>query len=151
MKFKLLPVILALLPFFTMAQFTIKGRVIDEQTAVPLQGAHISFNGRLVKTTSDEKGMFVIKNVKLGNHKLKVSYMGYKTWEASFGIESDRTMLISMESTSILAEETIISATRAGEKTPVAFQNLSGEEINRKNQGRDIPFLLEQIDRKSVV
>lgn len=145
MKFKLLPVILALLPFFTMAQFTIKGRVIDEQTAVPLQGAHISFNGRLVKTTSDEKGMFVIKNVKPGNHKLKVSYMGYKTWEASFGIESDRTMLISMESTSILAEETIISATRAGEKTPVAFQNLSGEEINRKNQGRDIPFLLEQM------
>lgn len=145
MKFKLLPVILALLPFFTMAQFTIKGKVIDEQTAVPLQGAHISFNGRLVKTTSDEKGMFVIKNVKPGNHKLKVSYMGYKTWEASFGIENDRTMLISMESTSILAEETIISATRAGEKTPVAFQNLSGEEINRKNQGRDIPFLLEQM------
>lgn len=145
MKLKLLPVILAMLPFFTMAQFTIKGKVIDEQTAVPLQGAHISFNGRLVKTTSDEKGMFVIKDVKPGNHKLKVSYMGYKTWEASFGIENDRTMLISMESTSILAEETIISATRAGEKTPVAFQNLSGEEINRKNQGRDIPFLLEQM------
>jgi iron complex outermembrane receptor protein len=145
MKFKLLPVILALLPFFTMAQFTIKGKVIDEQTAVPLQGAHISFNGRLVKITSDEKGMFVIKDVKPGNHKLKVSYMGYKTWEAGFGIESDRTMLISMESTSILAEETIISATRAGEKTPVAFQNLSDEEINRKNQGRDIPFLLEQM------
>lgn len=145
MKFKLLPVILALLPFFAMAQFTIKGKVIDEQTAVPLQGAHISFNGRLVKTTSDEKGMFVIKNVKPGDHKLKVSFMGYKTWEAVFGIENDRTMLISMESTSILAEETIISATRAGEKTPVAFQNLSGEEINRKNQGRDIPFLLEQM------
>lgn len=145
MKLRMLPVLLVLLPFLSMAQLSIKGRVIDAQTAVPLQGAHLNLNNRLVKTTTDEKGMFEINNLKPGNHKLKVTYMGYQNWDAVFEITTNRTMIISMEPAAILTEETIINATRAGEKTPVAFQNLSASEISKNNQGRDIPFLLEQM------
>lgn len=36
-----------------------------------------------------------------------------------------------------------ITANRAGVKTPVAFTNVSRKEIARKNDGRDIPSLLE--------
>lgn len=37
-----------------------------------------------------------------------------------------------------------ITATRAGEKTPVAHSNVSREEIGEMNYGQDIPFLLTQ-------
>ncbi|MDE6036988.1 MAG: Plug domain-containing protein, partial [Duncaniella sp.] len=36
-----------------------------------------------------------------------------------------------------------VTANRAGVKTPVAFTNISKEEIARRNDGRDIPALLE--------
>ena len=84
MKLRLLPALLVLLPFLSMAQFTLKGRVIDEQTAAPLQGAHLRLNNRLVKTTTDAKGMFEINDLKAGAYKLKVTYLGYKVWEAYF-------------------------------------------------------------------
>ena len=137
--------LLALLPFLSMAQFTIRGRVIDAQTGASLQGAHLNLNNRLVRVATDEKGMFEITGLKPGDFRLKVTYIGYHPWESLFNIAENKTMLISMEQSPVLTEETIITATRASDKTPVAHQNLSAEEINRNNQGRDIPFLLEQM------
>ncbi len=137
--------LLALLPFLSPAQFTIKGRVIDSQTGVSLQGAHLNLNNRLVKTTTNEKGLFEITGQKAGSYKLKVTYMGYHSWEALFDIAENKTMLISMEQAPLLTEETIIKSTRANEKMPVAYQNLTGKEISKLDQGRDIPFLLEQM------
>jgi iron complex outermembrane receptor protein len=145
MKLKILPALLVLLPFLAMAQLTIKGRVIDAQTGVSLQGAHINLNNRLVKVTTDDKGMFEITGQKAGNYKLKVTYMGYQPWEALFDISENKTMLISMEQAPLLTDETIILSTRANEKTPVAYQNLSREDISKLDQGRDIPFLLDQM------
>ncbi|MFH1120405.1 MAG: TonB-dependent receptor [Bacteroidota bacterium] len=136
---------LALLPLLSIAQFTIKGRVIDSQSGVSLQGAHLSLNNRLVKVTTNEKGMFEVSGQKAGNYNLKVTYLGYQTWEAIFDIAENKTMLISMEQSPIMTDETIISSTRANDKTPVAYQNLTGKEISKQNQGRDIPFLLEQM------
>ena len=39
-------------------------------------------------------------------------------------------------------EEIIISSTRAGEFTPVTYQNLNKKELDSRNFGQDIPFLL---------
>jgi iron complex outermembrane receptor protein len=145
MKLRISLAMLAFLPFLAMAQLSIKGRVIDAQTGTSLQGAHLNLNNRLVKVTTDETGMFEITGLKAGNYKMKVSYLGFKAWESLFELDANKTMLISMEQAAILTDETIISSTRANNKTPVAFQNLSGKEISKQDQGRDIPFLLEQM------
>ncbi|MBK6346457.1 MAG: TonB-dependent receptor [Bacteroidales bacterium] len=145
MKLRIMLALLALLPFLSMAQLTIRGRVIDAQTGASLQGAHLNLNNRLVRVATDDKGMFEITGLKPGDFRLKVTYIGYHHWESLFTMAENKTMLISMEQSPVLTEETIITATRANDKTPVAYQNLSAEEINRNNQGRDIPFLLEQM------
>ncbi len=36
-----------------------------------------------------------------------------------------------------------VTANRASDRTPVAYTNISKEELNRQNDGRDLPFLLE--------
>lgn len=145
MKLRILPALLVMLPLLTMAQLNIRGKVIDAQTGTPLQGAHLNLNNRLVKTTTDEKGLFEISNQKSGSHKLRVTYLGYKPWEAVFEISDNKVLLISMEQSPLLTSETIIESTRANEKTPVSHQTISGKEIADKDQGRDIPFLLEQM------
>ena len=38
-----------------------------------------------------------------------------------------------------------VMANRADHRTPVAFSNLTAAEIERVNDGRDIPFLLESM------
>lgn len=145
MKLRILLALLALLPFLTMAQITLKGRVQDEQTGNPLTGAHLKLNNRLVKTTSDDKGLFIIEGLKPGNYNLKVTFIGYHTWESLVELTENSTMRISMKQAPLFTEEAIITATRANDKTPVAYQNLTGKEISGQDQGRDIPFLLEQM------
>lgn len=39
-------------------------------------------------------------------------------------------------------EEVIVSTTRAGDKTPVAYSNLNKEEVESRNIGQDLPYLL---------
>ncbi len=145
MKLRILLALLALLPFLSMAQISLNGKVMDAQSGAQLQGAHLNLNNRLVRTTTDEQGLFNISELKPGTYRLKVSYMGYHTWENLIELSSDKVINIKMEPASIMSEAAIITSTRANAKTPVAFQNLNAEEISRKDQGRDIPFLLEQM------
>lgn len=43
---------------------------------------------------------------------------------------------------SVVLEEVSVVASRATEKTPVAFTNVTSEELAKKNIGQDIPYLL---------
>src|SRR5690606_10678342 len=49
---------------------------------------------------------------------------------------------ILLQPRTILAEEFIVSATRAGETTPTTFQTISREELSKNNLGQDLPMLL---------
>jgi len=145
MKIKLLSALLILMPFISMAQYRIKGKVIDAQSGIGLQGAHLSLNNRLITVTTDEKGKFEISNLKAGFYKMRVTYVGFKTWESLFDLAENKAMLISMEQKPVVTETAIITASRAGDKTPVAYQNLDRAEIVKSDQGRDVPFLLDQM------
>ena len=43
---------------------------------------------------------------------------------------------------SVELEEVVVIASRATEKTPIAFTNVTSEELAKKNIGQDIPYLL---------
>lgn len=59
---------------------TIRGTVIDAVTAEPLPGANVVVQNTdpLIGTATNQRGQFVLKNVPLGRHNIKVSFMGYK-------------------------------------------------------------------------
>jgi len=58
---------------------TIRGKIIDSQTEMPLVGATVVIaNSSPQKgTISDENGDFVLENVAIGRHSLQVSFIGY--------------------------------------------------------------------------
>jgi iron complex outermembrane receptor protein len=132
-----------LLPVLATAQFSILGKITDQQTGATLPGATISINPALT-TVSDAQGIYKFSNLPNGNYVIKVSYIGYQTVEKRFVLSSDLTLNITLGISSRLTEEVTVSATRASNESPTAFTNLSKKDIDKNNSGRGFEYLLEQ-------
>ena len=132
-----------LLPVLAAAQFSVSGKITDQQTGATLPGATIIINPTL-STVADAQGMYKISNIPHGGYVLKVSYIGYQTVEKQIALSSDISLNVSLNSSTTLTEEVTVSATRASNNSPTAFTNLSKKDIEKNNSGRGFEYLLEQ-------
>ena len=59
---------------------TVRGKVVDQVTKVPMPGATVMLlnSEPLMGTTTDLEGEFKLLQVPVGNHTLRVSFVGYK-------------------------------------------------------------------------
>lgn len=117
-----------------LGEITVKGKVTDTD-GKPLIGATIMVKGTNKGTISGSNGEFTIQAEE--GSVLVISYIGYLTQE----IAAAPSVNVTLEEGTAL-EEVIVSSTRAGIKTPVAYSNVNQEDIQRQNFGRDLPFLL---------
>ena len=129
------------IPMLTFAQFTISGTV-ENTAGEPLTGANVVLNNSYVIPT-DEQGKFTIKNVQQGEHELKVTYIGYQPYQKRLAINNNVNFNLELVEQKILADEIIVTATRASEKIPTTYSTVTREEIEEKNTGQDIPFILQ--------
>lgn len=124
-----------------LAQPLLKGTVTDPGNT-PLAGASVviknSYQG--VSTASD--GTFEFKHLKPGRYLLAVSFIGFEPAEQEVDLPHSESVKIVLKPKSVFTDEVMVSATRAGDKTPVAFTNITGEDLKRRNMGQDIPYLL---------
>jgi iron complex outermembrane recepter protein len=125
--------------FVLYAQQTVKGRVLDEN-GLPLVGATVFLenNGQ----STNEKGVFTFTSVNDKKPQLKISYIGYETFQEIISIPFNEDVKLK-KSVGILQELTV-SSVRANAKSPVAYTNLNKETISKTNLGQDIPYLLTQ-------
>ncbi len=58
---------------------SIKGIVLDQQTLSPLPGATVILSGSdpLIGTITDSDGQFNLKEIPIGTHRIRVSFVGY--------------------------------------------------------------------------
>lgn len=146
---KLLLFSAALLLQFGMYAQSISGRVTNQNTGEALPGASISLKFGKYGVTSDVDGYY---NLSLTNKSgqelyLEVSFIGFTTQSKTISLEKDSKMRLNVE---LVPEKNIlnpvnISALRVGDKTPVAHSNMSKADIEAKNEGRDVPFLLKDL------
>jgi iron complex outermembrane receptor protein len=127
--------------FLAIAQFTLKGTVKNE-TGERLTGANLTILNSFSGTTTDVNGAYLFKNLKAGTYQLTISYIGYEKQTKEVKLTGDQTLDVVLKQDNILAEEVLVSATRVKEKTPVAFVTVEKSEIQDKNMGQDIPYLL---------
>jgi len=112
----------------------------------PLEMATVLIQELQKSTIADSDGTYNFKNIKVGNYTIIVDYLGYTTYKQTVSLNSGKNILnIVLKSQSILTEDIIVSATRAGEKTPIAYNNISKDIIKKGHNGKDIPFLLTSI------
>ena len=123
------------------AQNSIRGKIRDEENK-PLPNAIVTLLQTKQTATTNNQGEFEFKGLKDYAYKLTAKYIGFETWEELVKTGSDLT--IHMKPLNILLEDVVVVATRATSGTPVAFTNVNAEQIEERNSGQDLPYLLMQ-------
>ena len=142
MKKIIVPALLVVLPFLGLAQFNISGKITDSETNQSLPGAHIRLLSTFHTAVSSNTGTFSITNLKPGPYTLITSYLGFKNDTTVINLSGNSNLVIALKPSLILEDEVIVRSTRAGNNTPVAYQNIDKKEITSINFGQDLPVLL---------
>ncbi|MBC6110258.1 TonB-dependent receptor [Pedobacter fastidiosus] len=143
MKKLLFAAIVAMLPFLTLAQISVTGNVTDNnQKSLP--GATIKLKGQKTAVVSDANGNYALSNLTAGKYVFSVSYVGYQTVEKAINLTANTTLNFSLNVQSFIADEVVVSATRASKNSATTFKNLNKEDLAKNNLGQDLPYLLNQ-------
>jgi iron complex outermembrane receptor protein len=121
------------------AQRSISGRVSDAEDGKALPGATIKA-GEIRGTQTDGNGNFSLKNIAENIAILEVSYIGYQTQKLP--LTNDNQLEIKLTKSTFQADEVIINATRANDKSAMAYSTVTAEAIDKQNLGQDLPVLL---------
>lgn len=120
---------------------TITGAVSDAQTGEPLAGANIVQLETSNGVSVDEDGQFSLALVDDGPSSIKVTFVGYQTKVINIE-EKDTTLEIILEPNTIKSNEIFVEALRVDEGSPMAFENISRTDIESKNMGQDMPYMI---------
>ncbi|MCS6822612.1 MAG: TonB-dependent receptor [Microscillaceae bacterium] len=142
LKFYFTSLLIGLTTYFTFAQFTLKGTVKDSLTQENLVGAVVMLTNTFKATATQTDGSFLLTGLKPGKYSLKVSFLGYKTATQEIQISENQEIVILLAKNTFLADELVVLATRANQKSAVAYTEVSQEEIAKQNLGQDLPILL---------
>lgn len=119
-----------------MAQTVVSGKITDKSTSDPLPGATVSITPNDGKTrlgVSDMDGKYRIDNLAAGQYRIKVSYMGYKTYEksVSLGSNDNKVMNISLTEDATMLENLSVEgrATRAQQAGDTLSYNASAFKV----------------------
>ncbi|MCZ4223842.1 TonB-dependent receptor [Pedobacter sp. SJ11] len=131
-----------MMPFFALAQISVTGKVTDNNQK-PLPGATIKLRNQKTAVLSDGDGNFTLSNLSAGKYVIAVSYLGYKSTEKSIELSQNQTVDFTLVPQAFLADEVIVRATRANEKSATTYKNVTKAEIQENNFGQDLPFILQ--------
>jgi len=129
---------------------TIKGKVIDKVTQIPLPGATIAIIGTnpLIGASTDANGEFVIKNVSVGRYNIKVNFIGYEPMiinEVLVGSGKEVFLTAEVKESLVNMKEVVIRVNKEdplNSMTTVSARQLNVEESSRYAGGFDDPARL---------
>jgi len=145
--------LLSLILFFFLstghAQHSVKlhGQVYDDETGQYLSNANLRLEELSIGTSSDANGNFQFNNVQPGRYTLSVGFVGYKIKKISILVDNtDMFVPINLFSEILQGQTISVSGTRAIEgESPVAFSNISNEELSENYTASDVPMLLSEL------
>ncbi len=119
----------------------IQGTVVDRANLQPLIGAAVEVISLdpLMGTVTDLNGQFVLEKVPVGRHSIRVSYLGYETWETQSAVlTSGRTLVLDIElrEAAIQTGEVVVTAYKRdnapiNDAAVVSTRSFSVEETQR--------------------
>jgi hemoglobin/transferrin/lactoferrin receptor protein len=128
--------LLFFLPHFTSAQtFSIKGKITDQKTSSPIQGAAIFISYNLLTYTNGD-GEYLLTQLSAGTYDLKISYLGYQPVSTQIKIDSSSLQKdFQLEPSLIELDEVVVSTNRTEDylrNSPFAELVLDKEEIQTR-------------------
>jgi TonB-dependent receptor len=93
----------------------IEGYVLDSQHNEALPGANVLIEGTSYGAATDLKGKFVILQAPAGNHKLVVSYIGYRKKTVDITVEDGQTLRMEVKLDFQVIEGEVVTVTAQAE------------------------------------
>jgi iron complex outermembrane receptor protein len=124
--------------------YRIEGYVFDKENDKVLTGANISLTESSLGAISDKEGKYFFSVPQKGRYTLNIFYVGYQPVKKTIIVLNEKTTVNFKMEPLILEGQTIeVTETRAKRgETPVAFYNMSSEEIQNEYTASDIPMML---------
>ncbi|MFN0254109.1 TonB-dependent receptor [Pedobacter ureilyticus] len=132
-----------LCPLVALAQFKISGKVTGTNGNT-LSGAGVKLKNKGFTAGTNTNGVYEFTNLPAGNYTVVVSYLGYATQEKNVIISTNATADFTLDQLSFVADEVVVSATRVAKNAAFTYKNLSKADLDKTNQGQDLPYLLNQ-------
>ena len=138
--------LLALASEAAWAQGSVTGTLTVAPTGAPMPGATVQLTDVPgLGTTTDAAGRFELPAVPAGPHQLRVSFVGFESLTQPLqGQPGAQQLPLALRPARNLTPEAVVTATRATDKTGTAYQNVSREQLQARNFGQDLPYLLDQ-------
>jgi len=118
------------------------GTVVGDEGEV-LIGASVEIDNLYKGDYTNENGVYTIPNIKDGLHTVTCKYLGFKTFVSTVTISGETVFDISLNVSSLVLDQIVVSALKAQDNTPVAKTNISKSDIEANNVTQDIPYQLE--------
>ena len=119
---------------------SIVGTIVDVDSK-PLEGANVVVLGTDLGGVSDKDGAFSI-DVSNGTYDVVASFIGYSSITKSVVVEGIATLNFVLDFDVVSLSDVEVLASRASETTPVAYTNVSKEEMEVRLGSQDIPMIL---------
>src|SRR5690554_2216466 len=140
MKKLLISAFFTFFSFITFAQeYTVSG-VVTDIDGQPLAGANVVLKGD-GGTITDFDGKYTV-SLDSGAQSILFSYIGYIEDTRSLIVDGDLELNITLEKTAETLDEVLVQAIRVDANSPITHLNLDKEELEKRNLGQDIPYML---------
>ena len=121
---------------------SVMGTVYDANSR-PLEGANVVLVGTDLGDTANEAGAYSMISVPAGSYELIASFIGYSSITKSIVVgEEDVMTHFILEVGGLALSDVEVLASRASDKTPVAYTNVTKEEFETRLGSQDIPMIL---------
>ena len=129
-----------------LSNFVFSQKITGKVTAtdgVPLVGATVFILETNQGTNTNEQGFFEITSSKPAPYTFRLSFVGFETLEQKIETAVNVPLSFQLEPASNLLRELTVTAVRAGEKAPFTYSNINKGELQTRNLGQDVPYLLD--------
>ncbi len=130
--------------FLQMQAQTISGRVTSKTDGKPLPGASIIVQSTKAGVQAGANGEFEIQLEKGKTYQLTATFVGFEPMTKTVVVQQNTVVNFDLEVSNEWLEQVNVTALRAGDNSPMAHQDLNKEDIEERNQGQDMPYILEQ-------
>lgn len=142
---------LALLSLSVAQTQTIRGKVVDNVSQMPLIGVTLVVNETNINAVSDENGDFSLENVPVGRQQIKAQYLGYESYTSEdFIVSSTKEVYLDilLKEQVEVTETVVVSASKSADGvgnqalndlSVVSTRSFSVEETKRYAASLDDP------------
>lgn len=124
------------------AQFTVNGTVTND-AGERLELASVFVEGSTeYGAVTDGSGYFEIVGLPKGEYVIKCTYVGYEAVSQTIMVDRNRELNINLEGSIFGIDQIEIISNRVGEDPVFSYEDMSKDEIDQQNLGKDIPYVL---------